>query len=106
MSKPRPPALFRHGDVMVMEVEAIPPEAKRRNHLVLAHGEVTGHSHRIAERGAAEVYELGGETFLRVTKEPATLIHDEHASISLPLGSYRFWKQREYSPEAIREIKD
>jgi hypothetical protein len=106
MARPTKPILYRHGDVLVMTVDEIPAKAKRRSHLVLAHGEMTGHSHRIAERGAAEVYELGGETFLRVTKEPATLIHDEHASISLPLGSYRFWKQREYSPEAIREIKD
>jgi len=106
MIKPRRPALFRHGDVMVMEVEAIPPEAKRRNHLVLAHGEVTGHSHRIAERGAAEVYEAGGHTYLKVITQPATLIHDEHAAIPLPIGTYRFWRQREYAPEAIRTIRD
>jgi hypothetical protein len=106
MSQQTKPTIYRHGDVIVMSVEVIPAEAKRRNHLVLAHGEMTGHSHRIAERNAAEVYELGGETYLKVVKEPATLVHDEHASIPLPVGMYRFWKQREYSPEAIREIRD
>jgi hypothetical protein len=106
MARRTTPTVYRHGDVIVMTVDEIPASAKRRNHLVLAHGEMTGHSHRIAERGAAEVYESGGETYLRVVKEPATLVHDEHASIPLTIGAYRFWKQREYSPEAIREIRD
>jgi len=106
MSQQSKPALFRHGDVLVMAVPEIPAHAKRRNHLVLAHGEMSGHSHRIAERGAAEVYELTGETYLRVLSQPATLVHDEHAAIPLPVGTYRFWKQREYTPQAIREIRD
>src|SRR5688572_18608238 len=101
MTKGKKPAVFRHGDVIVMAVEKIPANAKRKNHLVLAHGEVTGHSHRIAERDVAEIFELGADSFLNV-KETATLVHDEHASISLPAGTYRFWRQREYTPEAIR----
>ena len=32
--------------------------------------------------------------------------HEEHASIQLPKGNYRIVRQREYSPEAIRNVAD
>lgn len=98
--------LFRHGDVILMEVEGLPPDAKRRNHLVLAFGEATGHSHRIKESGAAELYEAAGQTYLKVIAQVATLVHDEHAAIPLSTGTYRFWRQREYAPDAIRVVRD
>ena len=46
-------ALYRHGDVLIAEVGSIPKGAVKRPHLVLAEGEMTGHSHRIAEPGTA-----------------------------------------------------
>ena len=34
--------LYRHGDVLVESVNAIPEDARRLQHLVLAEGELTG----------------------------------------------------------------
>jgi hypothetical protein len=36
-------ALYRHGDLLVKDVEAIPDDARLAHHLVLAEGELTGH---------------------------------------------------------------
>ena len=99
-------ALYRHGDVLVAQVDAIPPDAAPRTHLVLAEGEMTGHSHRIAEPGSAELYQVGPTLFLRVKAPAATLIHQEHGPITLPQGEYRVWRQREYSPREIRIVSD
>ncbi|MES2788883.1 MAG: hypothetical protein V4719_04620 [Planctomycetota bacterium] len=98
--------LYRHGDLLVENVADIPPDARQVQHLVLAEGELTGHSHRIAEKDAATLYQMQGELFLRVTGERATLIHQEHGPIELPRGGYRVWRQREYSPREIRVVRD
>jgi hypothetical protein len=100
------PVLYRHGDVLVSAIAAIPADAVKRPHLVLAEGEMTGHSHRIAEAGSAELYQLGTHMYLRVLAPTATLVHDEHGPIPLPRGHYRVWRQREYSPQEIRIVLD
>lgn len=98
--------LYRHGDVLVAKVKAIPEKAVKRPHLVLAEGELTGHSHRVLEAGSAELYQAGAEMYLRVLADGATLIHQEHGPIVLPRGEYRVWRQREYSPAEIRVVRD
>ena len=97
---------FRHGDVMVEEVAMLPDVRRKAQHTILAHGELTGHCHRIAERGAADLYDTPDGMFLHVTAKEATLVHDEHDAIKLDAGFYRVWRQREYSPEEIRTIRD
>ena len=81
-------------------------DAKSLPHATLARGEVTGHSHRIAERDAAHLYQTPRELILDVTAETATLVHEEHRAITLPRGRYRIWRQREYTPTEIRTIAD
>jgi hypothetical protein len=98
--------LWRHGDVLIASVGSIPEAAVERPHAVLAEGEITGHSHRIAEVGAAVVLEHGGMLYLRVVAPAATVVHQEHRPIDLPRGTYRVWRQREYTPEAIRTVID
>ncbi|WP_165220098.1 hypothetical protein [Aquisphaera insulae] len=98
--------MWRHGDVFIARVESVPVDAIRKHHLTLAEGEVTGHSHRIAEAGAAELLERDGMLYLRVLADRATLIHQEHRAIELPRGEYRVWQQREYTPQAIRTVMD
>ena len=48
---------------------------------------------------------LAGEIFVALA-QPATVTHDEHSLIDLPAGNYRITRQREYSPEAIRNVAD
>jgi hypothetical protein len=98
--------MWRHGDVLIAEVESIPAEAARQTHTTLAYGEVTGHSHRIAEPGTAQLFELDGVLYLDVVAALATVVHEEHAAIELPQGTYRVWIQREYTPEEIVRVRD
>ena len=98
--------MYRHGDVFLAPADAIPPESKRLPHCTLAEGEATGHCHRIRETNVAELFEHGSERFLRVLGPGATLIHPEHAEISLPAGTYRVWLQREYHPHEVRHVVD
>jgi hypothetical protein len=99
-------ALYRHGDVLIGAVETLPENARKRPHLVLAYGEITGHSHRIEDSKTAETFELDGVLYLKVIAPVARLIHEEHAAIELPEGVYRVWQQREYTPERIRTVYD
>jgi hypothetical protein len=99
-------ALYRHGDLLVSRVDGLPRNARRLQHLVLAQGELTGHSHRITERDAAMLYETGSDLFLDVTGGVATLVHQEHGPIELPTGVYHVWRQREYTPAEIRVVRD
>lgn len=98
--------LYRHGDVLIGQVDELPPGSKPLKHLILAEGEVTGHSHRIRETEAAVLYRSGSELFLEVSKPPATVVHEEHGPIELDAGVYRVWRQREYTPERIIVVRD
>lgn len=97
--------LYRHGDVLVQHVDTL-PAAHPRPGAVLARGEVTGHSHRFRDPTQVQLYAAGADTFVQVLSDTADLIHEEHATIPLPRGTYRVWMQREYSPEAIRRVID
>ncbi|UOQ53831.1 hypothetical protein [Hymenobacter cellulosivorans] len=100
------PFQYRHGDVLIAPVAALPAGSVPRTGLVLAHGEHTGHSHRIREFGAASLYVYGKDLYLLVSAPKATLVHEEHRPIELPVGVYRVWQQREYTPSAIRTVVD
>jgi hypothetical protein len=74
--------------------------------VVLAYGESTGHAHAIAE-DEAEMLQTEEARFLRVLAEGGvSLIHEEHATITVPPGEYEVVLQREYTPEAIRRVSD
>ena len=101
---------FRQGDVLIERIRTIPklhPMPREDDRVILAHGEATGHAHAIADLGV-EQYQSGepGVTFLEVAQAVAMLTHEEHATIELPRGHYRVRRQREYSPEAIRNVAD
>ncbi|PYE52809.1 hypothetical protein [Deinococcus yavapaiensis] len=101
-----PTPLYRHGDVLIALVPALPLGARPRPDLVLAPDEFGGHRHRVAEPTAARLFSHGDLTFLQVTAERATVIHEDHRPIELPRGTYRVWQQREYTPERVRIVLD
>jgi hypothetical protein len=98
--------MWRQGDVFIAPIPAVPKGAARRPGVVLVEGELTGHSHRLARPDAGELLERGGNLYLRVLADSATIIHQEHRAITLPRGTYRVWGQREYSPDEIRRVLD
>lgn len=97
---------WRHGDVLIEAVDSIPQEAQKRPGSILARGEITGHSHRVAVADTAELWEYQGTMYLWVVADTATVVHEEHDAITLPRGTYRFWQQREYTPREIRRVVD
>ncbi len=99
---------YRQGDVLLVPVSKLPPgERKLRKNGVLAYGEVTGHSHAVADLKAAEVYDIGDGAFLSVTDNGGvSIVHQEHGTVEIPKGDYRVTIQREYTPEEIRNVAD
>ena len=99
------PNQYRHGDVMLEQISSIPPNALERQGAILARGELTGHSHRIENWQAAQLFTHNGQTFVQI-KQPTAIIHEEHHAIPLEIGFYRYWMQREYHPKAIVTVRD
>ena len=97
---------YRHGDVLIERVDALPEIREKMSHAILAHGEVTGHSHRIKEASETDLYLTPDALYLHVRGAAASVIHEEHKPILLDTGYYRVWRQREYSPTEIRTIRD
>lgn len=100
---------YRQGDVGIERVANLPTQAAeiapKDGRIVLAYGEVTGHAHAFAEITKVREFSFAAERFIQVM-EAATLRHEEHAPITLPPGIYKIHQQREYRPEAIRNVAD
>lgn len=101
-------AMYRQGDVLMIPVKKAPKGAKpvdRRNgRLVLAEGEATGHAHTVADGGAALLEHEDG-LFLEAPGD-VVVEHQEHATVDLPAGTYKVIRQREYTPQEIRNVRD
>lgn len=95
---------MRQGDVLLIPGTAV-QYYNKRDHLVLALGEATGHKHQISN-GQAELYEPGGKLYLRVISEFATLSHEEHHALQIPQGDWVVRIQREYEPSRWRPVAD
>ena len=91
---------------MIERITSLPSGAEKRLGATLAHGEVTGHSHRLKQAHAVQLWVQGSDLFLEVKEPSATLVHEEHRAIELPSGLYRVWRQREYRPDAYVEVMD
>lgn len=115
---------YRQGDILIERVAELPRlkgKAKTEGgRVILAHGEVTGHAHEIEvpklaslreiEEAMRQLGDLDGadamtQTALIVTADTA-VIHDEHGRIALPKGKYIVRRQREYTPQEIRNVAD
>ena len=112
---------YRQGDVLIERIAKIPTAAvkqKKSGSIVLAHGTATGHHHTLETKSPVKWFKQGeipstsakpstlaGEVYVSL---PAggVVTHQEHAKIKLPKGDYRVTRQREYSPEAIRNVAD
>jgi hypothetical protein len=95
--------MYRQGDVLIRPVAEIPealrPVPRDKGRVILAYGEVTGHAHVVlgeVEFLAQDLDEMAAR-FLRVEAEGATVVHDEHDTITLPAGDYEVVRQREYT---------
>lgn len=100
--------IYRQGDVLIERVRSMPANVAKQKpengRIILAHGEATGHHHSI-NIDDADWWKSVDEQFVDV-KRPTQVVHQEHAPIDLLPGTYRIARQREYSPEAIRNVAD
>src|SRR3954465_4390928 len=97
---------YRHGDVLIEQTPDLPKVREKLPHSILAHGEVTGHFHRIKESDEADLYSTSEGFCLDVRGASVSVVHEEHTPITLTTGYYRVWRQREYSPKEIRIVRD
>ena len=106
---------YRQGDVFLIEVPDSEFETKgfvQSKTKTVALGEATGHHHTfegdvdvfVAE--TSENLAVNDQGMLVDVKENSVLVHQEHAAIEVPKGKYRRVIQREYTPEAIRNVMD
>lgn len=94
---------FRQGDILIIEASAVPLAAQLTQNRVIAYGESTGHAHVV--EGDVTLF---GDTTVQwiVSNVPFRVIHDEHTAVDVPAGTFRVIRQREYSPDRIRNIAD
>lgn len=100
----------RQGDVFIRRIKAIPADAKpvaRKGDVILALGEVTGHTHRIAAPLDAVDVLMEAERIVMNVKRTVTVTHEEHGAITLEPGLYESFIQREFDPLAeSRKVVD
>ena len=123
---------YRPGDILFIKIDKLPDiKLKKKKGNIILKGELSGHAHRlrgnakileVAERIANDPYRVwDGQRLVAntiriepksqvigyaVVKEPTELIHEEHPTITLPIGTYEIRRQREYDTEYIRFVED
>src|SRR6266508_2539292 len=98
-------SMYRQGDVLLVQVDEVPKGAKQRlaKRVILAEGEVTGHVHELVG-GKVDVFEADAAViFLEIMASPE-LRHAEHATQTIEPGIYEVRRQREYTPQEIRQV--
>jgi hypothetical protein len=111
--------MFAQGDLLIERVDDVEPtgriiEPDAIGTLVLAEGELSGHRHAIHEqvtmfRDEARARDIPSGLYIahvKVGDDSATLLHQEHAPITLPRGTYRVRRQRELEPADVRVVAD
>ena len=96
------PKLYRHGDLLIKQIDHIPLSAKPLSTSIIAEGEVTGHNHKLY--GSHQVYGTSPKhpriiepTYFQA-KEEISLKHQEHATLKIKKGNYVIIHEREYNP--------
>lgn len=104
--------LIQQGDVLVVKIDVIPPDAAKVSSsggwYVLVEGEHTGHTHKIEDSGKVEVFVTPeGRRFLKVL-ESLELYHDTHLPRIILPGLYEIERIKEVDPftEEIHTVTD
>jgi len=109
--------LYAQGDIILELVEEaaalVPLPRDPDGAMVLARGELTGHRHAFYGGGVtlfrddALARDLPPTLYIAhvtVSAASAELQHEEHATISLPAGTYRVRRQQEWEPRGAQLI--
>lgn len=106
---------YRHGDIMLKEVDALPLGKTTSHHtLTIALGEATGHHHSLFEirdveytKAPIEYLNLDDGRFL-IIHQPVLLRHQEHHELRIEPGIYEITEEREYDyfEESMKKVVD
>ena len=92
---------FRHGDVLIKEIDNVVTGwlSQERTPLVtdtnkvdsrpLAYGEKTGHAHTV-KNGEVTFFEREGTLYMQVESDNATITHQEHPDLEVPKGFTKY----------------
>lgn len=107
--------IIRQGDVILVQVdqtETEPKQVEAGQRVILAHGEVTGHTHCLTLDAPAltpptkPVFDAAAERYIQIVSE-ATLRHEEHHAAVLKAGKYEIGIQVEAGPHnMLRRVTD
>ena len=114
---------IRQGDLLLIAIACTlaTTDTKRGKSIPLLEGEATGHMHSIEcetgiqrlEYDEKELHDFLESVGISATgicgldvHQPARLTHQEHSVLDIPVGKYIAVRQREYTPEAIRNVQD
>jgi hypothetical protein len=102
---------WRQGDIFFVKLDDAADLAKATlvKSGIIARGEQTGHTHRVAKASlaaGAALYLLGRSLYLRTPEAGATIVHDEHKPIDLPAGLFAVVRQREFDGLAWQQVRD
>lgn len=111
---------YRHGDVTLEVINEAPKDLKKvkSNKVVVALGEVTGHSHSVIPLNGSEVSILTPDgnppnpnddnIYFYVDKGGALIVHEEHEPILLKEGIYQRKMKVQFNPftNAIENVRD
>ena len=96
------PKLYRHGDLLLRQVDEIPKYAQQLSTNIIAHGE-NGNTHKL--HGSHQVYGTHSSQNYRIieptyfqAKEEISLKHEEHSTLKISKGNYVIVHEREHNP--------
>lgn len=92
---------YRHGDVLLQQVESIPGCGINRPGPVLVAGT---HNHCLT--GEFEITEVNDRIYFTVGEHGAAIVHEEHETIPLPPGQYVVVNQVEDTPWGRQTVVD
>ena len=104
-SKSSIPVMYRHGDLLITRVNALPSGLVQINPKTIAEGEISGHKHRLVgnanvcvnweekHRSINDYHEVWFKAFNKIK-----VIHEEHKTLELPKGVYKVTKERQFDP--------
>jgi hypothetical protein len=111
--------LYAQGDLLLERVADRSPsgtivENVEAGPIIVAEGEASGHSHAFYDRVtmfrddrlARDIPTGLYVGHVRIEAPSARLQHEEHGTLTLPQGTYRVRRQREFQPQDARIVVD
>ena len=103
--KSRNRVMYRHGDLLITRINAIPEDTVQISEKIIAEGEISGHKHKIF--GSAQVNIRPSFIGRQINDNPEVwfnafdkikLEHEEHKTLEIPKGAYKVTKEQQFDP--------